>query len=62
MIAERSPFELHKKLLRAYTECNEYFFELCDFKTKQLELGETTEKGTMDVMGRCCPPQFSRSF
>jgi hypothetical protein len=25
--------------------------ELCDFKSKQLELGETTEEGTMDVMG-----------
>lgn len=50
-LLQKSPFQLHKKLLRAYSECNEYFLELCDFKSKQLELGETTEKGTMDVMG-----------
>jgi hypothetical protein len=53
-MVEKSPFELHKKLLRAYTECNDYFSELSEFKIKQLERGETTEKGTMDVMGKYC--------
>lgn len=50
-LLKKSPFELHKKLLRAYSECNDYFSELSEFKVKQLEHGETTAKGTMDVMG-----------
>jgi len=49
---EKSPFDLHKKLLRAYAECHDYFSELSEFKIKQLEQGVTTEKGTMDVMGQ----------
>ncbi|KAE9375772.1 cytochrome P450 monooxygenase-like protein [Stipitochalara longipes BDJ] len=50
-LLEKSPFKLHKKLLRAFAECHDYFSELSEFKIKQLERGETTEKGTMDVMG-----------
>jgi len=50
-MVEISPFELHKKLLRSYVECSDYFSELSEFKVRQLGRGETTEKGTMDVMG-----------
>ncbi|KAE8444471.1 hypothetical protein EG329_000562 [Mollisiaceae sp. DMI_Dod_QoI] len=50
-LLEKSPFDLHKKLLRAYSECTDYFSELSEYKLQQIERGETAEKGTMDIMG-----------
>lgn len=48
---EKSPFGLHKKLLRAYFECGDYFRELSEYKIQQIDRGEAAEKGTMDIMG-----------
>lgn len=50
-LLKKSPFELHKKLLRAYSEYSDYFTELSEYKLKQIERGEVEEKGTMDIMG-----------
>lgn len=37
--------------MKSYFECADYFLELSEYKIQQLESGETTEKGTMDLMG-----------
>ncbi|KAG0652326.1 Cytochrome P450 [Hyphodiscus hymeniophilus] len=46
---ERSPFQVHKDVYRAFNETNRYFNELLELKKKQLYLGES-DKGTMDLM------------
>ncbi len=38
--------------MKAYFECGDYFSELSDYKLQQIKLGETTEEGSMDIMGR----------
>ncbi|KAF8850616.1 cytochrome P450 monooxygenase-like protein [Acephala macrosclerotiorum] len=50
-LLKKSPFELHKKLLRAFFECTDYFTELSEYKLQQIERGEKSEAGTMDIMG-----------
>jgi len=37
--------------MKAYFECSDYFSELSDYKLQQIKLGETTEDGSMDIMG-----------
>lgn len=41
---ERSPFQVHKTVYRAFYECKRYFKELLEVKKKQLYLGES-DKG-----------------
>jgi hypothetical protein len=50
-LLELSPFKVNKKLVQSYFECGDYFKELSENKVRELEYGETAEKGTMDVMG-----------
>ena len=45
------PLQVTKKLMQSYSECADYYQELFNYKVKQLGSGETTEKGTMDLMG-----------
>ena len=45
------PFQITKKLMQSHSECANYYEELYDSKAKQLESGETVDKGTMDLMG-----------
>ncbi len=48
----RSPLKIHKTLLVAYDECQQYFRELFEYKrrVKKLEVDDT-EQGAMDLMG-----------
>jgi len=48
----RSPFKLHKTLLAAYDECQQYFRELFEYRrlVKKLNI-EDNEEGVMDLMG-----------
>ncbi|CZR52843.1 related to cytochrome P450 3A7 [Phialocephala subalpina] len=50
-LLKKSPFELHKRLLRAFCECTDYLTELSEYKLQQIERGEKAEAGTMDIMG-----------
>ncbi|KAH6721937.1 cytochrome P450 monooxygenase-like protein [Leptodontidium sp. MPI-SDFR-AT-0119] len=50
-LLKKSPFKVHKRVLRAYFECGDYFGELAEDKSQKIELGEDPEAGVMDVMG-----------
>jgi hypothetical protein len=47
--------------MQSYTECEDYLRELSVKKVQQLESGETAEKGTMDLLGRCKQCDFRLS-
>jgi hypothetical protein len=49
--SEMLPFDVHRKLVKSYFECADYFKELSEYKVEQLKNGEKAEEGTMDLMG-----------
>lgn len=46
-----SPFDVHKRLLRAHLECTNYFNELAKYKSDVLEKSNYIDARTMDIMG-----------
>lgn len=46
-----SPFDLHKRVLRAHIECTNYFNELAAYKSDLIEKGDQANARTMDIMG-----------
>jgi cytochrome P450 len=52
VLSDMLPFNAHKKLVKSYSECADYFKELSEYKVAQLERGEKAEQSTMDLMGK----------